>query len=237
MRRSINPDGKDALYFSGCTELNFFPDTTRRIFSALRKFLPSIEFIKTKHHCCGFPLMNMGLLDEFMDNARELTMYLNKFKLVLTNCPACAFIIGSVYRHSGINLKVNCLTVVEFFEKISEKINVESGDFTALYHDPCYLARYKRITREPRELLRKMGCNIKEFSWHGIDTECCGASLSSLFPDLADGIARKRLGMAPEDSGDNIPLVTSCPSCRKKFASVSNRVTMDVADEFAKRII
>jgi Fe-S oxidoreductase len=43
------------------------------------------------------------------------------------------------------------------------------------YHDPCYLARYNRITDAPRRLIEATGAELVEMPRHGVETFCCGA--------------------------------------------------------------
>ncbi|HUO69950.1 MAG TPA: (Fe-S)-binding protein [Solirubrobacteraceae bacterium] len=43
------------------------------------------------------------------------------------------------------------------------------------YHDPCYLARYNRITEAPRTLIEATGATLVEMPRNGINTFCCGA--------------------------------------------------------------
>jgi Fe-S oxidoreductase len=43
------------------------------------------------------------------------------------------------------------------------------------YHDPCYLARYNRITEAPRRLIEATGADLVEMPRHGTNTFCCGA--------------------------------------------------------------
>lgn len=43
------------------------------------------------------------------------------------------------------------------------------------YHDPCYLARYNRVTDAPRALIEAIGAELVEMPRHGTNTFCCGA--------------------------------------------------------------
>ena len=43
------------------------------------------------------------------------------------------------------------------------------------YHDPCYLARYNRITDAPRKLIEATGAELVEMPRNGVNTFCCGA--------------------------------------------------------------
>ena len=65
------------------------------------------------------------------------------------------------------------------------------------YHDPCYLARYNRITEAPRRLIEATGAELVEMPRHGTNTFCCGAGRR---PDLDDG--RRRDRGAPERAAD-----------------------------------
>lgn len=229
--------GREILFFPGCTEVNFYSETTKRIFQLIKKIYPSAEFIQGDNFCCGFPLLNVGLMDEFQDNASKISQELNKFKLVITNCPACAFILKNVYSQTGITLKPRILTVIEMITGVLDKISQVYDNKEAIYHDPCYLSRYHKIISEPRKILQRIGYKIVEYGWNGIDSECCGASLSALFPELSQEIANRRLNQLDDSLYNEKPLITACPSCRRRFFKSTNRDILDVADEFAKIVI
>jgi Fe-S oxidoreductase len=53
------------------------------------------------------------------------------------------------------------------------------------YHDPCYLARYNRITDAPRKLIEATGAELVEMPRHGTETFCCGAGGGRIW--MADG--------------------------------------------------
>jgi Fe-S oxidoreductase len=233
-----NRTGKTGvLFFPGCTEANFYPETTNRIFKFLRKIYPDLEFIQGEHYCCGFPLLNTGLMEQFLDNARKIMGYLNKFKIVLTNCPACATFLKNVYAGAGIILKPEVLTVLELISNVLDKVGQSSEGKSAVYHDPCYLTRYNRIITEPRKILKKIGFAITEFAWNGIDTECCGASVSSFFPELSRMIAKRRLSQIDDSTYSQYEFVTACPSCRRQFSKIMNKDVLDVSDEFVKKVV
>src|SRR5262249_37333109 len=40
------------------------------------------------------------------------------------------------------------------------------------YHDPCYLARYNGETEAPRDLLRKLGVEVREMERAGLRSRC-----------------------------------------------------------------
>ena len=58
------------------------------------------------------------------------------------------------------------------------------------YHDPCYLARYNRITEAPRKLIEATGAELVEMPRHGKDTFCCGAGGGRIW--MKDGAGDRR---------------------------------------------
>jgi Fe-S oxidoreductase len=54
------------------------------------------------------------------------------------------------------------------------------------YHDPCYLARYNRITEAPRKLIEATGAELVEMPRHGVETFCCGAGGGRMW--MMDGL-------------------------------------------------
>jgi Fe-S oxidoreductase len=80
------------------------------------------------------------------------------------------------------------------------------------YHDPCYLARYADVTREPRQVLSRVA-EVRELSASGVETECCGGGglLPKTMPDVADAMARRRLRDLAEHGGGTV--VTACATC------------------------
>jgi Fe-S oxidoreductase len=81
------------------------------------------------------------------------------------------------YAQLGIEVKHH----TEFIEKILPKLSMKSASVKAAYHDPCYLARGRGITKAPREILQAAGIVITEATHHGQNTQCCGAGGAQLF--------------------------------------------------------
>jgi len=58
------------------------------------------------------------------------------------------------------------------------------------YHDPCYLARYNRITEAPRALIEATGAELVEMPRNGENTFCCGAGGGRMWMKDSDGEER-----------------------------------------------
>ncbi len=225
------------LLFPGCTEANFFPETTERVFILLKKIFGQVELAAERNFCCGFPLLNSGLFEEFIDNARMVSEYLNKYRIVVSNCPACVTMLKNVYKGAGIEVKPVVTTAVELLAEHIDRFSKREPVNEAIYHDPCYLSRYLNVIKQPRSVMNASGFKVIEFAWNGIDSECCGASLSYLFPSLSEEIARRRIMQINADSYRSMPLITSCPSCRRRFSQTLKSEVYDVVDEFAKSVL
>lgn len=224
---------RDVIFFAGCTEPNFFPDTTSRVFRLAKRIFPNILLYRFENNCCGFPLLNAGLLEEFRANAFKVAENLRNFKLVISNCPACVFVLKSLYKGMGIEINADIFTTVEIINKFQGEKNAVKEDKQIIYHDPCYMTRYRHVFTEPRALLRSMGYTVIEFNWNGIDSECCGAPVKPFFPSLSEDISRRRLTQIAEFI--EFPLATSCPTCRWRFQKTLGKEVYDVADEYARR--
>jgi Fe-S oxidoreductase len=80
------------------------------------------------------------------------------------------------------------------------------------YHDPCYLARYNRITDAPRRLLAALGCELVEMPRNRDNTFCCGAGGGRIWMDdsgLDERPSENRIREAVELDIDTF--VVSCP--------------------------
>ena len=68
---------------------------------------------------------------------------------------------------------------------------LESGDLQVrrpvgrrvTYHDPCYLARYSKVTAAPRDVLAAIGAELVEMPRNGANTFCCGAGGGRIWMD------------------------------------------------------
>jgi glycolate oxidase iron-sulfur subunit len=79
------------------------------------------------------------------------------------------------------------------------------------YHDPCHLSRYQKITREPRDLLRRLpGVEYRELpeaDW------CCGSAGSYALShhDLSMQILERKMENIRSTGAEIV--VTPCPAC------------------------
>jgi Fe-S oxidoreductase len=98
------------------------------------------------------------------------------------------------------------------------------------YHDPCYLARYNRITDAPRRLIEATGAELVEMPRHGVDTFCCGAGGGRMWmkdgPETGERPSEERIREA-QTLGHLDYFLVSCP---KDLAMYSDAVKVVGAD-------
>ena len=98
------------------------------------------------------------------------------------------------------------------------------------YHDPCYLARYNRITEAPRKLIEATGAEFVELPRHGINTFCCGAGGGRMWmmdgPESGERPSEQRIREAMTLGSLDYFLVT----CPKDLAMYSDAVKVVGAD-------
>ena len=98
------------------------------------------------------------------------------------------------------------------------------------YHDPCYLARYNRITDAPRTLIEATGAELVEMPRHGTETFCCGAGGGRMWmtqgPETGERPSEQRIREA-QTLGELDFFLVSCP---KDLAMYSDAVKVVGAD-------
>jgi Fe-S oxidoreductase len=97
------------------------------------------------------------------------------------------------------------------------------------YHDPCYLARYNRITEAPRKLIEATGAELIEMPRHGTNTFCCGAGGGRIWMSDAEVDERpseQRIREAQElDKIDFF--IVSCPKDLAMYSDAAKTVGAD----------
>jgi len=97
------------------------------------------------------------------------------------------------------------------------------------YHDPCYLARYNRITDAPRRLLEAVGAELLEMPRNGTNTFCCGAGGGRIWMDdsaLTERPSEQRVKEAAALGALDYFVVT-CPKDLAMYSDAAATVGVD----------
>jgi Fe-S oxidoreductase len=97
------------------------------------------------------------------------------------------------------------------------------------YHDPCYLARYNRITEAPRQLIEAAGAELIEMPRHGTNTFCCGAGGGKIWmedAELDERPSEQRIREA-QTLGELDYFLVSCPKDLAMYSDAAKTVGAD----------
>jgi len=161
--------------------------------------------------CCGGLLSEIGVED--YNQGLEKIIAQNPAEIV-TVCPHC---------HYHLKKKLPDQIKVKFImELIPENMApAQKPDGKAVYHDPCFLSRKMGIAELPRQLIKKAGIDLLEFSNSPGLPDCCGGGggLPWYDPGQAGRIAERRVAEAQKLGAQMI--LTECGICKDLFEKAS----------------
>ena len=136
-----------------------------------------------------------------------------QFEAIFTTDPHSLNTLRNEYPQFGLDKPVYHYTEL-FADLVSRDVISLRTPLTGTrvtYHDPCYLARYNRITEAPRKLIEATGAELVEMPRHGTDTFCCGAGGGRIW--MTDGLPETRAsGRASSGSAKRRRSATSTTS-------------------------
>jgi Fe-S oxidoreductase len=188
-----------------------------------------------KEKCTGDPARRLGNDLLFQQMAESGIETLKGAKKVLSTCPHCVRTIGTDWAEAGQTFQVEHHT--ELLARYRDKLPAATGEST-VYHDPCYLGRYRGVYDEPRQLVMP----TVEAEKNREKSFCCGAGGGMMFMGEEDG-QRVNVTRAKQlaDTGAETVAV-GCPFCQSMFRDALMQVTdrpvklLDVAQIVAARL-
>ncbi len=169
MRFRVKPgmtgSGKIA-YFPGC-----FDTSAKAVKTVLEKNGYDV-YIPKGFSCCGMAARSAGDINTFnklMQN--NISKIPEDTEFILTECASC----GSAWQDYPENIAKKAINIYKFLDKTDIYIP-ENAKYnkTVTWHDPCHLARFQKVSGEPRNILKKIpGIKFVEMEEPG---KCCGAA-------------------------------------------------------------
>ncbi|HXZ98712.1 MAG TPA: (Fe-S)-binding protein [Candidatus Binatia bacterium] len=144
------------------------------------------------------------------------------FEAIFTTDPHSFNTLRNEYPDHGLDKRV--LHYSQLLDELlaSSAIAVDSLGARVTYHDPCYLARYNRLTKAPRQVLAALGCDLVEMPRHGVNTFCCGAGGGRIWMEDSAAGERPSESRIREAAALGVDLfVVACP---KDFVMYSDAV-------------
>jgi Fe-S oxidoreductase len=156
-----------------------------------------------------------------------------RYEAIFTTDPHSLNTLRNEYPQYGLDKPVYHYTEL-FADLVSRgalSLRTPLSGMRVTYHDPCYLARYNRITEAPRKLIEATGAELVEMPRHGTETFCCGAGGGRIWmmddgPETGERPSEQRIREALT-LGELDYFLVSCP---KDLAMYSDAVKVVGAD-------
>jgi Fe-S oxidoreductase len=228
----------------GC--MGAYDPAGRETILALVKVLRHLEItfgVLKKEKCNGDPARRLGndLLFTTLAQENMETIATDKPVKMLSICPHCVRTMSVDWQEAGQTVAIEHHT--ELLARHSARLPVApDGDRDkVVYHDPCYLGRYRGVYDEPREVLAQ-SVDVVEAPRHRERSFCCGAGGGQMFLGEEKG---KRINTTRAEelvSTGAGTVAAACPFCASMFRDALKTVSatppqlLDVVQIVARRL-
>ena len=217
---ACQPAGRLVGYFVGCAIDCGFPEIGEATLDLLEAVGYSVRV--ADNVCCGLPPFSYGDLESARALARKNIEALKALgtETILTDCASCSSFLreypelfdeSDPMRQAAEAIASRVRELAQFLTEVELPEDLQEVRAVVTYHDPCHLSRYQGVTREPRELLKRIpGIEYRELpeaDW------CCGGagSYSLSHYDLSMSILERKMSNIRATGAQVV--VTPCPAC------------------------
>jgi Fe-S oxidoreductase len=216
------------IYFAGCMT-HLTPSIKIAMESILKASGTEYLFLdKDGGICCGRPLMTAGEILKAHKLIEKNTQLIKDScaKTLVTSCPICLKVFKEDYL-----LNIEVLHHSQYILRLAEegKIRLNKSKISAVYHDPCELARGCEIYEEPRELLNKV-VNLQSIKQEGRLGLCCGSSMGGLQLNSVQKDHVQIDTLAALQANNPSLIATACPLCKKTLSKGAESEVKDIAE-------
>jgi Fe-S oxidoreductase len=185
-------------------------------FARVMRHLGTSYGVLRKERCTGDPARRLGndlLFQQLAEHNLE-TLAQAKVRKIVSICPHCVRTIGTDWSEYGAPPQIEHHT--EFLARHRDRLPAADHARKIVYHDPCYLGRYRGVYDPPRAVLAQMGDPVDP-ARHRERSFCCGAGggLAFLGEEKGERISHTR---ARELAATGAELIAAaCPFCNTMF--------------------
>jgi Fe-S oxidoreductase len=209
-------------------------------FAKVMKYLGTTFGVLKKERCTGDPVRRLGN-DLVFGQLAEANLALLKqsgVKKIVSICPHCVRTMAEDWREFGV--KVDIEHHSEFLARHAGRMPASPTAEQVVFHDPCYLGRYRNSYDQPREVIARSATVVdpprsRERSF------CCGAGGGLVFLGEETG-QRVSQNRVEELVATGAPTIgAACPFCKTMLgdalaANGSPARLLDVAQIAAAQI-
>ncbi len=187
-----------------------------RSFVQVMRYLGASYGVLRKEKCTGDPARRLGndLVFQQLAEANLETLAQNKVKKIISICPHCVRTVAEDWKAYGTPPEIEHHS--EFLARHQAQLPQNRTEETIVYHDPCYLGRYRNIYEEPRSVIRANGTLIEAERSHE-RSFCCGAGggLAFLGEEQGARVSETRIQQLVATGAATIG--AACPFCNTMF--------------------
>ncbi len=213
----------------GC--MGAYDPAGRETILALVKVLRHLQItfgVLKKEKCNGDPARRLGndllftsLAEENIETISQSKPQ-NKAAKLLSICPHCVRTMSVDWRDAGGTVQIEHHS--ELLDRHKTRLPVSSERGKVVYHDPCYLGRYRGVYDEPRNVLAQ-SVEVLEAPRHRERSFCCGAGGGQMFLGEEKG---KRINVARAEelvATGAETVAAACPFCASMFRDALKTVS------------
>jgi Fe-S oxidoreductase len=155
-----------------------------------------------------------------------------QFRAIFTTDPHSLNALRNEYPRYGLDKPVYHYTelLADLVARGVISLHTPLSGTRVTYHDPCYLARYNRITEAPRRLIEATGAELVEMPRNGTNTFCCGAGGGRIWmmddAEISERPSEQRIREA-QTLGDLDYFLVSCPKDLAMYSDAAKVVGAD----------
>lgn len=179
-----------------------------------------------KEKCNGDPARRLGneLLFTTLAEENLATLESGKVARLLSICPHCVRTMSTDWREAGRTVEIEHHSELLARHRMRLPVQPNETREQVVYHDPCYLGRYRDVYDEPREVLGR-AVDVLEAPRHREKSFCCGAGGGQMFLGEEKG-KRINTARAEELAATGAPTVAvACPFCASMFRDALKTVS------------
>jgi len=209
----------------GC--MGAYDPAGRETILALVKVLRHLNItfgVLKQEKCTGDPARRLGndLLFTTLAEENLETIAESKAVKLLSICPHCVRTVSTDWREAGRTVEIEHHS--ELLARHKDRLPAGTEREKVVYHDPCYLGRYRGVYDEPRSVLER-SVELLEAPRHRERSFCCGAGGGQMFLGEEKG-KRINVTRAEELVATGAETVAAaCPFCASMFRDALKTVS------------
>jgi len=192
-------------------------------FARVMRHLGTSFGVLAKEKCTGDPARRLGndLVFQQLAETNLATLAGSRVSKIVSICPHCVRTISTDWLEHGQAPPIEHHS--EFMARFQDKLPKTAGE-SIVYHDPCYLGRYRGVYDAPREVLARSGSVIEPARTRE-RSFCCGAGggLAFLGEESGDRVSHNRARELVATGASTV--AAACPFCNTMFREALTAVS------------